>query len=34
MLTKNDIIIKCDDDIVFIDLNKLPDFIQFIKNND
>ena len=31
---ENDIIIKCDDDIVFIDLNKLPDFIQFIKNND
>ena len=31
---KNDIIIKCDDDIVFIDLFKLPNFIEFIKNND
>ena len=31
---KNDIIIKCDDDIVFIDLNKLPNFIEFIKRND
>lgn len=31
---ENDIIIKCDDDIVFIDLNKLPKFIEFIKNND
>ena len=30
----NDIIIKCDDDIVFIDVNKLPGFIDFIKNND
>jgi hypothetical protein len=30
---KNDIIIKCDDDIVFIDLFKLPKFIEFIKNN-
>jgi hypothetical protein len=30
----NDIIIKCDDDIVFIDLYKLPSFIQFIKNTD
>jgi hypothetical protein len=30
----NDIIIKCDDDIVFIDLYKLPKFIDFIKNND
>ena len=29
---KDDIIIKCDDDIVFIDLNKLPQFIDFIKN--
>jgi len=27
-------ILKCDDDIVFIDLLKLPKFIQFIKNND
>jgi len=31
---ENDIIIKCDDDIVFIDLCKLPNFINFIKNND
>jgi hypothetical protein len=31
---ENDIIIKCDDDIVFIDLLKLPKFINFIKNND
>jgi hypothetical protein len=31
---ENDIIIKCDDDIVFIDLYKLPKFIDFIKNND
>jgi hypothetical protein len=30
---ENDIIIKCDDDIVFIDLCKLPKFIEFIKNN-
>ena len=30
----DDIIIKCDDDIVFIDLLKLPTFIEFIKNND
>jgi hypothetical protein len=29
----DDIIIKCDDDIVFIDLEKLPKFIEFIKNN-
>lgn len=29
-----DIIIKCDDDIVFIDLYKLPKFIEFVKNND
>lgn len=28
----DDIIIKCDDDIVFIDLNNLPKFIEFIKN--
>jgi hypothetical protein len=28
----DDIIIKCDDDIVFIDLIKLPKFIDFIKN--
>jgi len=31
---ENDIIIKCDDDIVFIDLYKLPKFIDFIKKND
>jgi hypothetical protein len=31
---ENDVIIKCDDDIVFIDLYKLPKFIDFIKNND
>lgn len=31
---KNDIIIKCDDDIVFIDITKLPGFINFIKNNE
>jgi hypothetical protein len=31
---ENDLIIKCDDDIVFIDLYKLPKFIDFIKNND
>jgi len=31
---ENDIIMKCDDDIVFIDLSKLPNFIEFIKNND
>lgn len=30
----NDIIIKCDDKITFIDLNKLPKFIEFIKTND
>ena len=30
----DDIILKCDDDIVFIDLNKLPKFIEFVKNND
>ena len=30
---ENDIIIKCDDDIVFVDLYKLPKFIDFIKNN-
>jgi hypothetical protein len=27
-------ILKCDDDIVFIDLLKLPKFIEFVKNND
>ena len=31
---ENDIVIKCDDDIVFIDLYKLPNFIQFIRNNE
>jgi hypothetical protein len=31
---KNDIIIKSDDDIVFIDLHKLPKFIEFVKNNE
>lgn len=31
---ENDIIMKCDDDIVFIDLYKLPKFIDFIKNNE
>jgi hypothetical protein len=30
----NDIIIKSDDDILFIDLNKLPNFIKFIRDND
>jgi hypothetical protein len=30
----NDIILKCDDDIVFVDLLKLPKFINFIENND
>jgi hypothetical protein len=30
----NDIIIKCDDDIVFIDLHKLPKFIDYVKNTD
>jgi len=31
---KDDIIMKCDDDIVFIDLYKLPKFIDFVRNND
>jgi transcriptional regulator CtsR len=31
---ENDIIMKCDDDIVFIDLFKLPNFIEFVRNND
>lgn len=31
---ENDIIIKCDDDIVFIDLYKLPKYIEFVKNNE
>jgi len=30
---QNDVIMKCDDDIVFIDLYKLPNFINFIRNN-
>ena len=29
----DDIIIKSDDDIVFIDLNKFPKYIEYIKNN-
>jgi len=29
---RDDIILKCDDDIVFIDLYKLPKFISFIRN--
>ena len=31
---ENCTILKCDDDIVFIDLLKLPNFIEFVKNND
>ena len=31
---ENDVIIKCDDDIVFIDLCKFHKFIKFIRNND
>jgi hypothetical protein len=31
---KNSIILKCDDDIVFIDLTKFNKYIDFIKNND
>jgi hypothetical protein len=31
---EDDIVLKCDDDIVFIDLYKLPKFIQFIKTTD
>jgi hypothetical protein len=30
---RNDTIIKCDDTISYIDLQKLPKFIEFIKNN-
>jgi hypothetical protein len=30
----NDIVMKCDDDIVFMDLYKLPQFIEFVKNNE
>jgi len=30
---ENDIVLKCDDDIVFIDLNKLPKFIDFVRYN-
>ena len=30
----NDIILKCDDDIVFIDVNKLPSYIQAIQDTD
>jgi len=31
---EDDIIIKCDDDIVFIDLVKLPAFIQYVRENE
>lgn len=31
---ENDIILKCDDDIIFIDLQKLPEFIDFVEKND
>ena len=31
---ENDIILKCDDDIIFIDLLKLPEFINFVQKND
>ena len=31
---ENDIIMKCDDDIVYIDVVQLPKYIDFIKNND
>ena len=31
---ENDVIIKCDDDIVFIDIPKLPNYINFIREND
>ena len=31
---ENDIVLKCDDDIVFIDLYKLPKFIEFIKTTE
>jgi len=31
---ENDVIMKCDDDIVFIDLQKLPNFIDFVRKND
>jgi hypothetical protein len=30
----NDVIMKCDDDIVFIDLQKLPNFTKFVRNKD
>ena len=30
---QNDILLKCDDDIVYLDLDKLGDFIEFRKNN-
>jgi hypothetical protein len=30
---ENDIILKCDDDIVFLDIPKLPGFIDFVRNN-
>lgn len=31
---ENDIIMKCDDDIVYIDVVQLPKYIDFIKNNE
>lgn len=31
---ENDIIMKCDDDIVYIDVVQLPNYIDFIKNNE
>jgi len=31
---ENSTILKCDDDIVFIDLKKLPEFIEFVKKNE
>lgn len=29
----NDVVIKCDDDIVFMDIDKLPRFITFVRNS-
>ena len=31
---EDDVIIKCDDDIVFIDIYKLPKFIEYVKNTE
>jgi len=31
---KDSVILKCDDDIVFIDLNKLPKFIEYVRTTD